>query len=144
MPELQKEAEDARKAQQEEQQKEIRSRMPPLNELLNADQMQTAMRGNTEQLTDLFSFLDPGKAAAGGGGSSSADAGAASGDAPDGNALRQPQQVIGGDLKEGKVFRALYSNRQLEEVLVDFWFNHFNVYRRQERAQRSRAAAGEL
>ena len=21
----------------------------------------------------------------------------------------------------------MYSNRQLEEVLVDFWFNHFNV-----------------
>jgi uncharacterized protein (DUF1800 family) len=30
-------------------------------------------------------------------------------------------------LKEAKVFRAIYSNRQLEEVLVDFWFNHFNV-----------------
>jgi uncharacterized protein (DUF1800 family) len=25
------------------------------------------------------------------------------------------------------VLRAVYSNRQLEEVLVDFWFNHFNV-----------------
>jgi uncharacterized protein (DUF1800 family) len=31
------------------------------------------------------------------------------------------------DLKDGKVYRAVYSNRQLEEVLVDFWFNHFNV-----------------
>ncbi len=31
------------------------------------------------------------------------------------------------DLKEARVFRAVYSNRQLEEVLVDFWFNHFNV-----------------
>ena len=31
------------------------------------------------------------------------------------------------DLKDGKVYRAIYSNRQLEEVLVDFWFNHFNV-----------------
>ena len=41
---------------------------------------------------------------------------------------RQPQQVVGGDLKEGKVYRALYSNRQLEEVLTDFWFNHFNVF----------------
>jgi uncharacterized protein (DUF1800 family) len=41
---------------------------------------------------------------------------------------KQPPQVVSGDLKEGKVFRALYSNRQLEEVLVDFWFNHFNVY----------------
>ena len=29
--------------------------------------------------------------------------------------------------ERGKVFRAVYSNRQLEEVLVDFWFNHFNV-----------------
>src|SRR4029078_6480742 len=41
---------------------------------------------------------------------------------------RQPQQVVGGDLKEGKIYRALYSNRQLEEVLVDFWFNHFNAF----------------
>ena len=39
-------------------------------------------------------------------------------------------------LKEAKVFRALYSNRQLEEVLVDFWFNHFNVDSSQERALR--------
>jgi uncharacterized protein (DUF1800 family) len=31
------------------------------------------------------------------------------------------------DLRDGKIFRAIYSNRQLEEVLVDFWFNHFNV-----------------
>jgi len=27
-----------------------------------------------------------------------------------------------------KVVRAVYSERQLEEVLVDFWFNHFNVF----------------
>ena len=26
------------------------------------------------------------------------------------------------------MYRALYSNRQLEEVLVDFWLNHFNVF----------------
>jgi uncharacterized protein (DUF1800 family) len=28
---------------------------------------------------------------------------------------------------QDKIFRAVYSNRQLEEVLVDFWYNHFNV-----------------
>jgi len=39
-----------------------------------------------------------------------------------------PQQVVAADLAEGKLFRAIYSNRQLEEVLVDFWFNHFNVF----------------
>jgi uncharacterized protein (DUF1800 family) len=27
-----------------------------------------------------------------------------------------------------KVMRAVYSERQLDEVLVDFWFNHFNVF----------------
>jgi len=27
-----------------------------------------------------------------------------------------------------KITRAIYSDRQLEEVLVDFWFNHFNVF----------------
>jgi uncharacterized protein (DUF1800 family) len=31
-------------------------------------------------------------------------------------------------LASGKVLRAAYSERQLQEVLVDFWFNHFNVY----------------
>ena len=31
-------------------------------------------------------------------------------------------------LASDKVLRAVYSERQLQEVLVDFWFNHFNVY----------------
>ncbi len=38
-----------------------------------------------------------------------------------------PQQVVAADLAEGKLYRAIYSNRQLEEVLTDFWYNHFNV-----------------
>jgi uncharacterized protein (DUF1800 family) len=39
-----------------------------------------------------------------------------------------PQQIIARDLMEGKLLRAVYSDRQLEEVLTDFWFNHFNVF----------------
>jgi uncharacterized protein (DUF1800 family) len=31
-------------------------------------------------------------------------------------------------LAAAKITRAVYSERQLEEVLVDFWFNHFNVF----------------
>jgi uncharacterized protein (DUF1800 family) len=128
MPDLQKEIEDARKAQQEEQMKEARRRMPPLSDLLNADQMSTAMRGNPEQLTALFNFLEPGKRQQ----VAAALPPQALAQLPEmrrlGMRLRQPQQVVGNDLKEGKVFRAIYSNRQLEEVLVDFWFNHFNVY----------------
>lgn len=29
---------------------------------------------------------------------------------------------------DANLARAIYSNRQLQEVMVDFWFNHFNVY----------------
>ncbi|MDQ3069074.1 MAG: DUF1800 domain-containing protein, partial [Acidobacteriota bacterium] len=32
------------------------------------------------------------------------------------------------ELSQQKILRAVYSERQLEEVLVDFWFNHFNVF----------------
>jgi uncharacterized protein (DUF1800 family) len=32
------------------------------------------------------------------------------------------------DLVEAKLLRAVYSDRQLEEVLADFWYNHFNVF----------------
>jgi uncharacterized protein (DUF1800 family) len=37
---------------------------------------------------------------------------------------RQQIQTIAAQ----KVVRSIYSERQLEEVLVDFWFNHFNVF----------------
>ncbi len=32
------------------------------------------------------------------------------------------------ELQQAKLLRAIYSERQLDEVLVDFWMNHFNVY----------------
>jgi uncharacterized protein (DUF1800 family) len=37
-------------------------------------------------------------------------------------------QIVNQDLSEAKLMRAVYSNRQLEEVLTDFWYNHFNVF----------------
>jgi uncharacterized protein (DUF1800 family) len=46
---------------------------------------------------------------------------------PPSEAQRKAREVI-TDLEEAKVLRAVYSERQLEEVLVDFWFNHFNVF----------------
>ncbi|MGI8990509.1 MAG: DUF1800 family protein [Bryobacteraceae bacterium] len=42
--------------------------------------------------------------------------------------LGGPQQVVNQDLADAKLYRAVYSDRQLEEVLTDFWYNHFNVY----------------
>jgi uncharacterized protein (DUF1800 family) len=32
------------------------------------------------------------------------------------------------ELSQAKLVRSVYSERQLEEVLTDFWFNHFNVF----------------
>jgi len=43
-------------------------------------------------------------------------------------ALRNPEQVVVAELQEGKILRAAYSERQLEEVMTDFWFNHFNIF----------------
>ena len=42
-------------------------------------------------------------------------------------AVRGERQVL-TDLMQQKIIRAAYSERQLEEVMVDFWFNHFNVF----------------
>src|SRR5689334_1214385 len=42
-------------------------------------------------------------------------------------AIVQPQAVL-GELAEAKLLRAIYSDRQLDEVMTDFWFNHFNVF----------------
>jgi uncharacterized protein (DUF1800 family) len=43
-------------------------------------------------------------------------------------ALNYPQQVVNNELLEGKLLRAIYSDRQLDEVMTDFWINHFNVF----------------
>ena len=43
-------------------------------------------------------------------------------------AQRERVQVILRDASEARILRALLSPRQLREVMVDFWFNHFNVY----------------
>jgi uncharacterized protein (DUF1800 family) len=42
-------------------------------------------------------------------------------------AVRMARDVL-TELMQAKVLRAAYSERQLQEVLTDFWFNHFNVF----------------
>lgn len=41
--------------------------------------------------------------------------------------LGRPQQ-ISQQLAAARIMRAVYSEKQLQEVMVDFWTNHFNVY----------------
>jgi uncharacterized protein (DUF1800 family) len=41
--------------------------------------------------------------------------------------IQGPQRIV-TELSMAKMDRAVYSNRQLEAVMEDFWFNHFNVF----------------
>jgi uncharacterized protein (DUF1800 family) len=43
-------------------------------------------------------------------------------------ALAYPPNVPVNELQQAKLLRAIYSERQLQEVMTDFWFNHFNVF----------------
>jgi uncharacterized protein (DUF1800 family) len=40
---------------------------------------------------------------------------------------KRPQRVV-EELAMAKVTRAIYSQRQLQQIMDDFWFNHFNVF----------------
>src|SRR6202158_4478336 len=41
--------------------------------------------------------------------------------------VHTPQRIV-AELSMAKMTRAVYSERQLDEEMVDFWYNHFNVY----------------
>lgn len=43
------------------------------------------------------------------------------------NGLEPPQRLV-AELNASRILRAAYSERQLQEVMVNFWTNHFNVY----------------
>src|SRR5258708_669287 len=43
-------------------------------------------------------------------------------------AMNNPTGVVINELQMAKALRTIYSERQLEEVMTDFWFNHFNVF----------------
>ena len=46
----------------------------------------------------------------------------------DQKARRQHARLILEQAQAARIWRALYSPRQLQEVMVDFWYNHFNVF----------------
>ena len=43
-------------------------------------------------------------------------------------ALENPQRTVAEELIAQRLTCDIYSNAQLQEVMTDFWFNHFNVY----------------
>jgi len=43
-------------------------------------------------------------------------------------ALQGSERMVGAELLESRMLRDIYSERQLEAVMTDFWLNHFNVF----------------
>ncbi len=43
-------------------------------------------------------------------------------------AFTGPEGVVAAEEVQSKLLRDIYTERQLNEVMVDFWLNHFNVY----------------
>jgi uncharacterized protein (DUF1800 family) len=126
-PEFKEEADEARKQRQQEIQMEARKRNPQLPDLLDQDQVSAARSGDKDRMAALFASLDPDKRTT----VASLLPAQSLANFPElrraAQFKRTPRLVASDDLKQAKVFRAIYSNRQLEEVLVDFWYNHFNV-----------------
>ncbi len=42
--------------------------------------------------------------------------------------LQGSPRIVGAELLQSRMLRNIYSERQLEAVMTDFWLNHFNVY----------------
>ena len=47
-------------------------------------------------------------------------------------AQRKKAQIILLEASQARLIRAIESPRQLQELMVDFWFNHFNIYSQKE------------
>lgn len=47
-------------------------------------------------------------------------------------ALENPERVVGEEVMAERLTRDIYSNAQLQEVMTDFWLNHFNIYIRKD------------
>ena len=90
---------------------------------------QPAMRARRERQQRGANEPPAGSDVAAAGSPRSAGVSMADGPAPAtaGDADRNDRLVL-AELSEARLLRAIYSERQLEEVLTDFWFNHFNVF----------------
>jgi uncharacterized protein (DUF1800 family) len=46
--------------------------------------------------------------------------------------LENPERLVAEELMAQRLARDVYSNAQVQEVMTDFWLNHFNVYLRKD------------
>src|SRR5690349_20223202 len=110
-PVYKEEANEARNMRQEEIQKEQRRRNPQLNDLLTLDDVRIARSGSNDQLAALLARLDPETRAQ----IASQLPPPRLAEFPDlrreAELRRTPRLVASEDLKEAKLYRAIYSNR---------------------------------
>ena len=110
-----------------EQQEQMRSAMQSMNDsdpqTTQTDvQKADALRMPDFEAADMDSEANPGKTKGQGKGQ-----GAFSDRMFNYEQIHLPQRIV-LELSMAKMTRALYSERQLDEVMVDFWYNHFNVF----------------
>jgi uncharacterized protein (DUF1800 family) len=122
------EATTARQREVEARNQERRRQMPPLRELLTPEQLRVANSGRPEEKLALLDSFDQNKRRQVLRMLPMQSLAAIPALRREAMAASQPQQFVNFELTEQKLLRAVYSNRQLEEVLVDFWVNHFNVF----------------
>lgn len=137
LPELRDEAQKAAQArntaQQQEYQRQMRLIRPPLNELLTADEQNRLHNGSEDEKTEVLARLAPEQRTLVL--RSLPAQRVPSAFRREALGVTQPQQLMWRDLVDARIVRAVYSERQLEEVLVDFWINHFNVFSGKDRVQ---------
>src|SRR5436190_9700539 len=122
------EATNARRLETEERSKQLRKQMPPLRELLTEEQLSVATSGTPQEKLALIDSFDRDKRRQVLRMLPMQSVAAMPALRREAMAASQPQQFVNFELTEQKLLRAVYSNRQLQEVLVDFWMNHFNVF----------------
>ena len=129
LPELEKQAASARQAETAARQQLLRQLNPPLADVLTPDQRRIAQQGSVEEKRALLMSFEPERRRQV---LRALPPQSLAGLPPDlrseSLAARQPPQFVHQQLIDSRVYRALYGERQLEEVLVDFWLNHFNVF----------------
>ena len=130
LPDLKQQSERARQIQNEIRNRELQEQQrrlrPPLNELLTPEQTRDLQLGTTDEKLAVLNSLTREKRTL-------VFRSLPAQNVPDAfkrEALSasNPRQAVVAELIEARLQRAVHSPRQLEEVLVDFWFNHFNVY----------------
>jgi len=123
----------AARIQAKTEQDSAQPRTLELAALLPPDQLRVLRSGAPQQKLDLFSSFPPARQdqlleSMGQGLRMQLFAAAPPGLRRRIQSANGPQAMVAQDLIEAKLFRAVYSHRQLEEVLADFWYNHFNVF----------------